>query len=262
MYQITPRAGLLDVLDAKSPFQAGYLEIIAFAVCQIKGGVGAKCHSVYLSGDVARRAAEQTADIELTLVVTRALTASEYLSLNSIKWRIEQSSKAVKRAVLDVVIHKDVIDLRHIFHWGFFFKHCTVCLLGENIANSFGHFEMSWEVAKAMNQDVARRVCALGQKIVLANKWETQLDASQDAATLLIRACFGLVARKEQCWEDNLPRCAQYFLVHYPEKQQEMDRLFYLVERKQVKKRAVVQLLDELSAWLQFEYRRIERKIG
>lgn len=262
MYQRIPRAGLLSVLDGERPFQAGYASVVVFAVGQIKAGLGTVLHSLYLSGEVARREAAEKSDIELTLMVTRQLTVHEYSMLSTIKWRIEQSNQVVKRVLFTVVCRQDAINFTHIFRWGFFFKHCAICVEGENIASSFGHFEVSWEVAKAMNADFARCLAALTQKIVLANKVESQLDAAQEAAKCLIKASFGLVAHKQGCWEENLQRCSQYFLEYYPEKQQEITRLFYLLDRKPVKKRAVLPLLTQFTIWLQAEYRRIEHKIG
>lgn len=262
MYQNKPRGGLLPELDNEQPFQSEYVEPIATALRQIKGVIGDTLHSLYLSGDIARRQAREVADLPLLLVTTRALNVQEFSALNTVKFRIEQSSDAIKRVQMDVVPLKDVTDLGNIFRWGFFIKHCTVCLSGENLARSFGHFEVSWEVAKAMNGDLSSRMRELRQKIALATKWGTQLDAAQDAADKLIKASFGLVAHKEKKWAHDLQTAAETFLLHYPDKSVEIERLFYLIERKPVKKRAVVALMDSFGAWILSEYSRIERKIG
>ncbi len=96
-----------------------------------------------------------------------------------------------------------------------------------------------------MNDDLAPRMRELRQKIALATKWGTQLDAAQDAAEKLINASFGLVAYKEQKWAHDLVSASEAFLAHYPDKSLEIERLFYLVERKRVKN---VRLLTSWTA--------------
>lgn len=262
MYQSTPRGGLLPELDNEGPFQTAYVEPVATAIRQIQAATGELLHSLYLSGDVALRKAGDRADLPLTLVCIRSLNVQEYAALNTVRWRIEQSSEAINRVLIDVVPLKDATDLANIFRWGFFIKHCAVCLCGDNLGKSFGHFEVSWEVSKAMNDDLSARLKELRQKVALATKWGSQLDAAQEAAERLIRASFGLVAHREQKWEFALKPASETFLAHYPDKAVEIERLFYLVERKPVKKRAVVALMDSFGEWLKSEYARIDRKIG
>ncbi|MGF1766274.1 hypothetical protein L4D06_02635 [Enterovibrio makurazakiensis] len=262
MYKVKPRSGLLAEIDRKTPLQTDYVEPTAAAVRQIGGLLGHTLHSIYISGDVAQRCAGSSADFEFTLVTSRALNVQEYTSLNTIRWRIEQSSDVVKRVEFDVVPLKDVTALVNIFKWGFFLKHCALCMSGDNLADSFGHFEVSWEVSKAMNDDLAGKLKDLRQKVAVATKWGSQLDAAEEAAKRLIKAAFGLVASKEGRWEHDLQICADAFLVSYPEKNVEIERLFYLIQRKPVKKRAVVALMDDFGQWVLSEYARIDRKIG
>ncbi|USH03890.1 hypothetical protein K6Q96_07840 [Grimontia kaedaensis] len=263
MYKNKPRGGLLPELDNERPFQTDYVEPIAASVRQIQSAMGDELfHSLYLSGDVARREAGETADLSLLFVCKRTLNVQEHTALNTVRWRIEQSSDAIKRVLIDAVPLKEVTNLANIFRWGFFLKHCAVCLSGDNLSKSFGHFEVSWEVSKAMNDDLAVRLKDLRHKIAIATKWGPQLDAAQEAAERLIRASFGLVAHKERKWEFDLKPASEAFLSHYPDKLLEIERLFYLIERKPVKKRAVVALMDDFSAWVESEYAKIDRKIG
>ncbi|CSE08611.1 Uncharacterised protein [Vibrio cholerae] len=39
--------------------------------------------------------------------------------------------------------------LEAIFSWGFMLRHCCVCVYGDNLAECFGHYEPSWEIATA-----------------------------------------------------------------------------------------------------------------
>ncbi|KXF80934.1 hypothetical protein [Enterovibrio coralii] len=262
MYQSQPRRGLLPELDNNAPLQSDFVAPVAAALRQIGAALEDVIHSVYLSGDVARRAADEKAELEFTLVTQRMLNVQEFSALNTIRWRVEQSSDAVKSVSFEIVPLKEATNFANIFRWGFFFKHCTICLKGDNLADSFGHFEVSWEISKAMNEDLIVRLKELRQKIALATKWGTQLDAAEEVAKRLIRASFGLVAHRTHTWEVNLEQCSAAFLEFYPDKSLEMERLFYLIQRKPVKKRAVVALMDAFGAWVNDEYAKIDRKIG
>ncbi|PKF50663.1 hypothetical protein [Enterovibrio nigricans] len=262
MYQAQPRRGLLPELDSQAPLQADFIAPVANGLRQIDAVLEDVIHSIYLSGDVAQRTAENSADLEFTLVTNRVLNVQEYSSLNTIRWRVEQSGEAVKSVSFNVVPLKEITNFANIFRWGFFLKHCAICLKGDNLADSFGHFEVSWEVSKAMNDDLQPRLKELRQKIALATKWGTQLDAAEEVAKRLIRASFGLVAHKTHAWEENVERCSAAFLEHYPDKSLEIERLFYLIQRKPVKKRAVVALMDAFGAWVSEEYAKTDRKIG
>ncbi|MCC4797140.1 hypothetical protein BCT30_07250 [Enterovibrio norvegicus] len=262
MYKASPRQGLLPELDSERPLQTQFVDPVATAVRQLKGTLGDTLHSAYLSGDIAHRTAPDKATMNVTLVTQRSLNVNEYSMLNTVRFRIEQGSEAISRVAIDVVPINDVRDLGNIFKWGFFLKHCTQCIQGDNLAQSFGHFEVSWEVCKAMNDDLSARLRELRNKVAIATKWGTQLDAAEEAASRLIKASFGLVAYKANRWEEELDACSRVFLEFYPDKTLEMERLFYLIQRKPVKKRAVVALLDAHWKWVVDEYEKTDRKIG
>ena len=262
MFQKNPRKGLLPEIEANAPFQEKYLGAIHSGARQIKTGLQAVFHSLYLSGALAHRNAEETSDLEFTLVSMRPLNTQEYAILNTIKWRIKESNQAIKHIRIDLVLLHDVLHLRHIFRWGFFLKHCTVCLEGENLAHRFGRFEVSWEVSKAMNIDFEARFNELKRKFISSHKLDTQLDVAEEMGKLLVKTSFSLVAHKEMRWEENLQKCADAFLIHYPKKELEISRLFLLIQRKNIKKRAVIALLDAFYTWILFEMSKIEKKRG
>lgn len=48
----------------------------------------------------------------------------------------------------------EVANLDSIFTWGFMLKHCCVCVYGDDLADCFGDYVPSWEIAKHWNMDV------------------------------------------------------------------------------------------------------------
>lgn len=247
------RLDLLTTLDPQPCFQAQYQASVDSLTQYIKSSLANTLHSLYVSGNIARRCAKDKSAIELTLIINLPLTATEKSALNQIKWRIEQANNPINQVFIDVVLLVEAIDFKNIFYWGFFLKHDAVCLSAINVADSFGRFEMSLDIIKAMIIKRTARFALVRQKILHTTQWSIQLDAAQQAADILIRASFALVAHKEQRWEDELEICANCFLAHYPKKDLEIKRLFYLIDQKKVAKRAVIDLIDQFKTWLDKE---------
>jgi hypothetical protein len=262
--QLQPRNAYLPEPDRRAPFQSEFIPVMIKAVKQLRGLLGKRLHSVYVSGDIVwRRAVVKESVLSLTVVCQHALTLDQSNALNTLLWRLKTShSKVISDCHIDIVTVSHVRDLSQIFHWGFFFKHRAICLYGQDLSASFGLFEASWEVAKAMNPDISDKLARAKQKITAATTWNTQLNTAQSIADTLIRGAFGLVLHKEAYWSESLNECADAFIKHYPDKKMAIERLFILLERKPVKKRAVMTLLNDFGDWLIKEYARIDFKIG
>ncbi|RXJ74107.1 hypothetical protein CS022_05620 [Veronia nyctiphanis] len=263
LYRTKSRTSQLPELDSSSPFQETFDPAVKAAVGYVSSYLGINLHSLYISGDIALRNVEgDKAVMKLTAVVDSELTTREFVGLNSVRNKYCKAYPQISQLHIECIPQSRVVDLANIFRWGFFLKHCAICLSGKNLADGFGHFEVSWEVAKAMNNSLVSQLSILRRKIAQSAKWIQQLDAAEEAADVLIRAAFGLVAHKEKVWEHSLKPCSERFLKHYPEKSLEIERLFYLIERKRVGKRAVVTLLDDLGDWIKSEYKKIDNRIG
>ncbi|MFD2176796.1 hypothetical protein [Veronia pacifica] len=263
MYKAKARAGYLPELDNRSPFQSNFDSAVKASIQYLEAYLGDNLHSLYLSGDIALRCVEgEKAVMKLTAVVHQELSTQEFVGLNTVRNKYCRAYPQITQLHIECIPHNRIVDLSNIFRWGFFLKHCAVCVAGKNLAEGFGHFEVSWEVAKAMNNSLCSQLSILRRKVAQSTKWGQQLDAASEAAELLIRAAFGLVAHKEKVWEHALKGCSVRFLKHYPDKSTEMERLFFLVERKRVAKRAVVTLIDDLGDWIRSEYKKIDNRIG
>ncbi|QIR06057.1 hypothetical protein [Salinivibrio costicola] len=262
--QLQSQTAYLPEPDRRSPLQSEFIPVMVKAIKQLRALIGKRLHSVYVSGDIVwRRATVGESVLHLTVVCHQPLTLDQSSAMNTLLWRIKTShSKVIDGCHIDTVTVSQVRDLAEIFHWGFFFKHRAMCLYGQDLSESFGHFEASWEVAKAMNPDLSGKLARAKHKIQAATTWNTQLTAAQRIADTLIRGAFGLVLHKEGTWTESLPECAELFIKHYPAKQQAIERLFILLDRKPVKKRAVMMLLNDFGDWLIKEYARIDFKIG
>ncbi|MGF1759782.1 nucleotidyltransferase domain-containing protein [Photobacterium sagamiensis] len=253
----------LPVLDGKTPFQQEYVPVLLDAVKQLRAGFGASLHSIYLFGSIARREAVLgQSDLNLTLILHRPLTVSEQSLLNTIKWRISTYHTDVPSVEIKVGYLSEVLSLDAIFKWGFWIKHCCLCLYGEDLSTRFGCFEPSWDVAKAFNGDIKDELAVYRQKIMKTKVVSNYLEYCQHIAKKMLRSCFSLVMHREKRWAHTSEGCAEAFLKYYPDKSLEIERLFTLISGTQVPKRAALFLLDQFGGWIVAEFEKIDRKIG
>ncbi len=247
----------------RAPFQSEYMPILTLVVKQLSQGLSHSLHSLYLSGSVMRGDAKPNrSDLNITVLLKRSLTSQEESIIKSIQMRVESRYPYLKQLQLTVTTLNEVANLDNIFYWGFWFRHCTLCLSGTNIGAEFGRFEPSWEVAKAFNGDVDKWLKEYRSKIQAVQTTGPYLDACETIAKKLIYASFSLVAHRDRCWAFTIDECLEHFLFRYPEKYVETERLMILYERKRVPKRAVLGLLQLYGDWLVSEFQRIDRKIG
>lgn len=256
-------ARTLPVIDGTTPFQDDYLPVLLDAVKQLKAGLGNNLHSLYVHGSVARREARRgQSDLNLTLVLERPLKASEQSVLSTLKWRIASHHPVIPAVTLKVGDLTEVLSLEAIFSWGFWLKHCCLCLYGDDLASRFGCFEASWDIAKAMDGDIQTELSDYRAKIMATKVVKNYLDYCEAVGRKMLWSCFSLVMHREQRLVLSLQQCADVFLRYYPEKALDIERLFILIGRTQVPKKASLFMIESFGGWIVAEFDKIDRKIG
>ncbi|PSV40232.1 hypothetical protein C9J41_17135 [Photobacterium sp. GB-50] len=253
----------LPVLDELTPFQAPYMPVLLALVKQLQAEFSEQIHSIYLNGSVAARCAiTERSDLNITLVVNRSLSASEHRVLDSLCQQIAYRYNVITQVDLTVVTRDEVMTLASIFKWGFWFKHCSVCLYGDSLATQFGLFEPSWEIAKAFNSDI-KTVLADCRSKIMATKSVTEYNAlCRKVGKKMLRSCFMLVAHRTSSLAYSEQQCADFFLHFYPDKTVDIERIQILINGPQVPKRAALFLVEHVGNWIVAEFEKIEKKIG
>ncbi|WP_419240016.1 nucleotidyltransferase domain-containing protein [Photobacterium leiognathi] len=253
----------LPILDQSTPFQAPYMPVLLTLVKQLQADLSQQIHSIYLNGSVAARCATVgESDINLTMVVNRELTAIEKRTVSTLCEHIAYRYDVVPSVDIRVITLDEVMTLSAIFKWGFWLKHCSVCLYGEDLASRFGLFEPSWEIAKAFNGDIKAVLADCRQKI-MATKSVTEYNAlCRIAGKKMLRSSFMLVAHRTSSLAYSEQQCADYFLHFYPDKAVEIERIQILIHGPQVPKRASLFLIEQFGQWIVAKFEKIEKKIG
>ncbi len=252
----------LLVIDPKQPFQPDYQPAVDDLVRFLRAGVGDALHSVYLYGSVARKTAVAGQSNMDVVIVTKRPFDDKTTLFNTIRWRFQKSFPFITGVNIKTAIVDEITTLDSIFTWGFMLRHCCVCVYGDNLAQCFGDFEPSWEIAKHWNMDIKDWVPILRERIVKANSQQEQLDAQQVMAKKLLRASYSLVMYKDKQWFDDPVECGENFLRYHSDKQIEVERLGLLLRNRVIPKRSVIGLLDAFGPWLIEQYNKTEFRIG
>lgn len=253
----------LSIINSTAPYQKEFEPVINALITHLRAAAGASIHSIYLFGSVARREAiVGKSNLDVTIVTQVALTPKQQTALNTIKWRFNTQYPQITEIAFNIGDMKEVLDLDFIFSWGFWLKHCNVCIFGDDLATRFGTFEPSWEIAKNMNMDVGQWLSTYRTKMISATTVEAQIDPQIKLAKKILRSCYSLVMHKDKGWYDSPVECGEKFLEYYPDKALEIERMNILLQGRRIPKRSVIALFDEFGRWIVDEFERIERKIG
>ncbi|MDO6496638.1 nucleotidyltransferase domain-containing protein [Photobacterium sanguinicancri] len=253
----------LPVLSRDHGFQQEYMPVLLDAVKQFRSGLSTAFHSIYLNGSVARRdAVWGKSDVNFTIVVKHKLQSNEASALNAITWRLTNHYPHVRNVTAKVVILDDVLGLAGIFEWGVWLKHCSVCLNGDDLSSRFGHFEISWDIARTLNGDIKTQLSEYRHKIMKTKVTENYLDYCEHIGKKMIWSAYCLVLHRKQQWELDINKGADVFLELFPEHLMDIERAFILASRTQVPKKAAIFLMDQFGGWLVEEFDKTNRRIG
>ncbi|WP_122033124.1 nucleotidyltransferase domain-containing protein [Aliivibrio sp. EL58] len=253
----------LPIIDKQSPFQKEFEIVIRDLIGHIRSAAPKSVHSVYLYGSVARREATAgRSNLDVTLLTTVPLTNKEQTLINTIKVRFQSKYPQITGVTFTIGETAEVLQLESIFSWGFWLRHCCVCIFGDDLSTRFGDFEPSWEIAKNMNMDIEEWLEVYIKKISASQTIDSQVEHQKTIAKKLLRSCYSLVMHKDKGWYDHPILCARKFLEYYPEKQTEIERVVMLLKGRKIPKRSAVALLQEFGGWVVGEFNKIERRIG
>ncbi|WP_070965475.1 nucleotidyltransferase [Vibrio sonorensis] len=254
---------LLSPIDSKEPLQAEYEPVVKDLVGYLKGGLGDNLHSVYICGSVARKCAvPHQSNVDIVVITHDVFTQEKTTLFNTIKWQFQRRYPFVTELAFKTALAKEVASLDSLFSWGFMLRHTSICVYGENLAECFGDYEPSWEIAKHWNMDVKDWVAVYRHRIARAANAEEQIKAQVAIAKKLLRASYSVVMPKDKRWFDSPVKCGEVFLQYHPEKKVEIERLGILLGQRCIPKRSVVGLLDGFGQWLVKEYKKTEFRIG
>ncbi|MCE0492662.1 nucleotidyltransferase domain-containing protein [Vibrio salinus] len=253
----------LPVIDPKLGFQTMYQPVVADLCRYMKAGLGSNLHSLYIYGSVARKTAvAYQSNLDVIVVTHHQFEENRQTLFNTLRWRFQKDFPYVTDVSIKTALVSEIASLDSLFSWGFLLKHCSVCVHGDNMAECFGDYEPSWEIAKYWNMDVSDWIPFYRGKIAKATREEELIEAQRQIAKKLLRASYSLIMYKDKRWFDDPVECGVAFLKYHPEKEKQIHRLGILLKGKLIPKRSVIGLIDDFGLWLIRQYEKTEFRIG
>lgn len=253
----------LSVINPALPLQPEYQAPLNDLLACLTSGLESTLHSVYVYGSVARKTARPNhSNLNVIVVLNQPLDERWPILFNTVKWRFQKNFPYVTEVCLKTALVKEVASLSSLFSWGFILKHLSVCVHGNNLGDSFGSYQPSWEIAKFWNMDLEEWLTKYRHQIVKSSNGESQIKAQKMIAQKLLRASHTLIMHKDKRWYDDPLACGEGFLRYFPEKEKEIKRLGILLSGRLIAKRSVIGILDGFGGWLVQQYKRTEFRIG
>lgn len=214
-----------------TPIQPEFESLVDEARETLAAGLGVRLDSLYLYGSVARGCAQSgRSDLDLTLVLTRHLSARERVSLEKIRLNLEVRHREVAKIDFDLGVREDILNSVNLYSWGYWLKHECRCIYGENLAQRFDAFKPSRAIAEAVNGDYIKALNDYADRILNEHNSSVAHRLQKEAARKLIRATNVLRPLSDKYWPRTLEEYVQYFSKHYPEMAKQID--FFLMHTR------------------------------
>ncbi|MDP5253538.1 MULTISPECIES: nucleotidyltransferase domain-containing protein [unclassified Vibrio] len=253
----------LSKFSPSSPYQAEFQAAMEMVISFLQSELGEQIHSLYLYGSVARGCAKPgRSNLDMVMVLNRSLGTKQSTLLNTLRWHLQRRHPQVNGLSLKIAQLDQVASLEGVLNWGFLLRHCSTCVYGEDLAECFGDYQPSWEIAKFWNMDLEQWLVHHRRKMAEANDPASLLNTQYQVAKKLLRAAYSLVMHKDQQWFDEPLDCARAFLSYHPEQEVMIKRLILLYLQKPVAKRSSIAIIDQFGQWLGKQYQKTEFRIG
>lgn len=200
------------------PLQAAFVALVADALASLQQTLDPLLHSVYRYGSVARATATPgVSDLDLTLVLTRALATDEAALLEQQRLALQARNPNVSKVDFDIGVMADVRNPAHLHSWGYWLKHECRCIHGADLGQQFAAFAPSIGVARAVNGDYVQVLKGYTAGIAAAQDLATLRRLQKEAARKLVRATNVLRPAEGGDWPRSLEDYARYFSKRFPD---------------------------------------------
>lgn len=234
------------------PLQAAFVALVADALTDLQQMLGPLLHSVYLYGSVARATATiGVSDLDLTLVLTRALAADEAALLEQQRLALQAHHPEVCKVDFDIGVLANVRHPANLYSWGYWFKHECRCIHGEDLGLQFAAFAPSAAVARAVNGDYVQVLQAYIAGIAAAQDRVTLRRLQKEAARKLVRATNVLRPAEGGYWPRSLEDYARYFSERFPDMAERAAFFLEQAKAPEISAELFNAELDAFIAWMQ-----------
>lgn len=200
------------------PLQPEFAALLHAVRTRLRVLLGPQLDSLYVYGSVARGVARPGhSDLDLSLVVTEALTPQQTQQLDALARQCLAEYAIVSKIDFDVGVRSDVLDPQNLYSWGYWLKHECRCIDGQDLAAHFPLFAPCMAIAQALNGDYLQTLNAYSAKIAAAPTQPELRRLQKEAARKWLRAGNLLRSESDAHWPRTLPDYVHSLCLQYPD---------------------------------------------
>lgn len=220
--------GFIANLSSRKNVHPQYESVLEDALESVVASFGAKVHSMYLYGSVARGTATPfSSDLDISVIMRSACTNEEELRFEEISDAVTSRHPIISKLEYDVGAYEEVLRPEERYHWQYWLKSASTNVWGQDITRDMLPHKPSMELALRLNGDLSRRL----QSALTGLTEENVNPRAKAVAKKVLRSAYSLVAFRDNSWYTDIPSCARTFLRYYPHFSPEIARSLELVEK-------------------------------
>ncbi|MFE8699724.1 nucleotidyltransferase domain-containing protein [Cytobacillus sp. FJAT-54145] len=206
-------------------------------------------YSVYVYGSVARgEAIAKKSDLDLIAMFNTNLSSFKLAELNKLSKELSQKYRSLVRDVGIAVAYYDYTVDPSNYYENAFLKELCVCVYGEDLAERFGPYKLTSEIAIRFNGDINEAYNRTLKRLESSSKEEFK-TFTQGFARKLIRTYYSMVMVRSQIWTTRIYEQSEVFIHHFPEKQSIMRTLLDWIDEPPSDRDAVYELFKSEGEW-------------
>ncbi len=216
---------------------------------------GDDLHSIYLYGSVVRGAAiVGVSDLDVLVALRADPDRARHAVAHGIAATLRDEYDVVTDVGMGLDSPANLLSPGEHYDMGFFLKTLCACLDGDDLSTRLPRYRPSIEVARATNGDIGLRLAAARDRLLAAERPADVRLICRGVMRKIVRTGFTLVMPRYDGWTSDLDRQVDIFASYYPTRGAAMGLARDLARLPSDDKRAVLDILDTLGAWLTDRY--------
>lgn len=193
-------AGFVKTNYSVNNVSKAFKPVLDEALLALEHELGSNLHSIYLYGSVGRGSAVPgKSDLDLSVIVSSALSEEKCLRLHEIEERICLKHKVITKLEFDLGTIDEAMVLNE-FAWQFWLKHLCCCIWGEDLSLEIPFYKPSLKVGLEMNKDLEKRLIKADSDMTNQN----YLAEGKSISKKLLRTHYSLYAEQDNSFYDSL----------------------------------------------------------
>ncbi len=204
---------------------------------------GARLHSVYLYGSVARgQAKPYQSDLDVSLLLDEPRT-EDPLAFEDIAAGLAADYPVVSKVDLDPGYVAKVRHWREKYRWQFWLKHCCGCVWGQDLSAEFSPLAPNQLIGNEINYDLKQVI----QTTLATLTGQNAPVNGKMAAKKILRSAYLSVAEKDGSWYSDLNSMLDVSVAYYPQDANALQTAFQIAQGERLSLGHVREMLEYFS---------------